>query len=167
MVATTCENRPAGFLAVPLNIRCSRKCASPDLPGVSSAEPTRYQIMWVTTGARWSGMTTTSRPFGRVKWEIWGALAAAGAMVPAAFATKTNAAMVVRNWRKTVVPQTTHARIVAGGLAKHRLAKGGSELNRGHSVTAPSPPSALAHSAVFDGHRLSLLILRPNPVGLL
>ena len=33
-------------LAVPLNIRCSRKCASPDLPGVSSAEPTLYQIIW-------------------------------------------------------------------------------------------------------------------------
>jgi len=55
-----------------------------------------------------------------VKWEIWGALAAAGAMAPAAFATRTNAARVVRSLSKTVVPQTTHARIVAGGLAKHR-----------------------------------------------
>ncbi len=32
-------------------MRCSRKCARPDLPGVSSAEPTWYQIMWVTTRA--------------------------------------------------------------------------------------------------------------------
>ena len=42
----------------------------PDLPGGSSAEPFWYQIIWVTTGARWSGMTTTSRPFLRVKWTI-------------------------------------------------------------------------------------------------
>ena len=34
MAATTLENRPAGFFSVPLNIRCSRKCARPDLPGV-------------------------------------------------------------------------------------------------------------------------------------
>ena len=34
----------------------------PDLPGGSSALPTLYQTMWVTIGARWSGMTTTSMP---------------------------------------------------------------------------------------------------------
>src|SRR6188472_4172513 len=66
MVATTCEKRPDGFFSVPLNIRCSRKWARPDLPGVSSAEPTLYQIIWVTTGVRRSGMTTTCRPLGRV-----------------------------------------------------------------------------------------------------
>src|SRR5262247_1178855 len=67
MVATTWEKRPAGFLAVPLNIRCSRKWASPDLPGVSSAEPTLYQIISVTTGVRWSGITTTWSPLPSVK----------------------------------------------------------------------------------------------------
>src|SRR6188508_1418239 len=67
MVATTCEKRPDGFFSVPLNIRCSRKWARPDLPGVSSAAPTLYQTMWVTTGARRSGTTTTSRPFESVK----------------------------------------------------------------------------------------------------
>ena len=61
------ENSPFGWVLVPLNIRCSRKCAMPDLPGGSSAAPLRYQTMWVTTGARWSGMTTTSRPFFKVK----------------------------------------------------------------------------------------------------
>ena len=66
------RNVPVGFFAVPLNIRCSRKCASPDLPGVSSAAPTLYQIMWVTTGARWSGMTTSSSPLARVKSAILG-----------------------------------------------------------------------------------------------
>src|SRR6266566_4916080 len=166
MVVTTCENRPDGFLAVPLNIRCSRKCASPDLPAVSSAEPTRYQIMWVTTGARWSGMTTTSRPFGRVKWEIWGALAAAGAMGPAAFATRTNAARAVRNWSKTVVPQTTRSPHRRGRTRQAPAAGDGVELKLGTSVTAPSPPSALSHSAVFDGHRLSLLALGSKPVRL-
>ncbi len=34
----------------------------PETPGGSSAPPTLYQIIWVTTGARWSGMTTTVRP---------------------------------------------------------------------------------------------------------
>ena len=37
-------------LSVPLNIRCSRKWAMPDLPSGSSAAPLRYQTMWVTTG---------------------------------------------------------------------------------------------------------------------
>ena len=34
----------------------------PDLPAGSSAAPLRYQTMWVTTGARRSGTTTTSSP---------------------------------------------------------------------------------------------------------
>src|SRR5215510_7397392 len=67
-MARCLENSPIGCLAVPLNIRCSRKWASPDLPGVSSADPTLYQIICVTTGVRWSGMTTSSSPLARVKW---------------------------------------------------------------------------------------------------
>src|SRR3954471_4855904 len=67
MVATTCEKRPDGCFSVPLNIKCSRKWARPDLPGVSSAEPTLYQIISVTTGVRWSGITTTWRPLLSVK----------------------------------------------------------------------------------------------------
>ena len=39
----------------------------PDLPGGSSAEPLRYQTMWVTTGARRSGMTTTVSPLSSLK----------------------------------------------------------------------------------------------------
>ena len=66
MAASCCEKRPAGFFAVPLNIRCSRKCAMPDLPGGSSAAPTRYHSMWVTTGVRRSGITTTVMPLARV-----------------------------------------------------------------------------------------------------
>ena len=54
-------------LCVPLNIRCSRKCAMPLLPRGSSAEPLRYQTICVTTGARWSGMTTTSMPLSSLK----------------------------------------------------------------------------------------------------
>ena len=45
----------------------------PDLPGGSSAAPTRYHSMWVTTGVRRSGMTTTSRPFARVNCATAGA----------------------------------------------------------------------------------------------
>src|SRR3954451_4081535 len=47
-------------------MRCSRKCAMPDLPRGSSAPPTLYHTIWVTTGARWLGMTTTSSRCGRV-----------------------------------------------------------------------------------------------------
>src|SRR4029079_4218113 len=61
------KNAPAGCLAVPLNIRCSRKCASPDLPAVSSAEPTLYQIICVTTGVGGSWITRTCRPLASVK----------------------------------------------------------------------------------------------------
>ena len=39
----------------------------PDLPGGSSAAPTRYQTMCVTTGARLSGTTTPCMPLARVK----------------------------------------------------------------------------------------------------
>ena len=44
----------------------------PDWPTGSSAEPLRYQTMWVTTGARWSGTTTTSRPLASLKDDTSG-----------------------------------------------------------------------------------------------
>ena len=44
----------------------------PDWPIGSSAEPLRYQIMWVATGARWSGTTTTSSPLSSTKAETSG-----------------------------------------------------------------------------------------------
>src|SRR5579871_629816 len=87
MVETVCENRPIGLVLVPLNIRCSRKCARPDLPAVSSADPTRYHTMWVTTGARWSGMTTTSRPLLSLKWETSRPAAAAAPAASVAMAS--------------------------------------------------------------------------------
>src|SRR6266550_2028775 len=77
MLASCCEKRPAGFFAVPLNIRCSRKCAMPDLPAISSAAPTRYHSMWVTTGVRWSGTTTTARPLASLNCETEDAASAA------------------------------------------------------------------------------------------
>ena len=48
----------------------------PDLPGGSSAAPTRYHSMWVTTGVRRSGITTTLRPFASVNCVTVGAAAA-------------------------------------------------------------------------------------------
>src|SRR3546814_2123684 len=55
------ENSPGFRSSVPLNIRCSRKCAIPDFPGGSSIAPTLYQIICVTTGTRWLETTTTCR----------------------------------------------------------------------------------------------------------
>src|SRR5664279_6480684 len=95
MVETTWLKRPDGFFAVPLNIRCSRKCASPDLPGVSSAAPTLYQIMWVTTGARRSGMTTSCSPFASVKSATGAPVGSANA-VPVTSAVTMSAAAPMR-----------------------------------------------------------------------
>ena len=52
LAAMSLENWPGGIISVPLNIRCSRKWAMPEEPCGSSAEPARYQIICVTTGAR-------------------------------------------------------------------------------------------------------------------
>ena len=46
----------------------------PDWPAVSSAAPTLYQTMWVTTGARWSGMTTTCIPLASLNSTAFGAI---------------------------------------------------------------------------------------------
>ena len=130
MRATTCEKWPAGFFAVPLNIRCSRKCASPDLPGVSSAAPTLYQIMWVTTGARWSGMTISSNPFARVKSEILAPVgsAASDGVASAAARTAMPAGKIIRfndtilepcnlSWAPHARYRRRHARILQIGSA--------------------------------------------------
>ena len=50
----------------------------PDWPGGSSAEPTLYQTICVTTGARWSSITTPVSPFGSVKLGDAASGAAAG-----------------------------------------------------------------------------------------
>ena len=51
----------------------------PDLPGGSSAAPTRYHSMWVTTGVRRSGITTTVMPFASENCVTAGAAAASRA----------------------------------------------------------------------------------------
>ena len=95
---TTFENSPSGWAFVPLNIRCSRKWAMPDSPGRSSAAPALYQTMWVTIGARWSGMTTTSSPLSRVKlvafFANFGASAAATDIIRGTARTKAKARAV-------------------------------------------------------------------------
>ena len=72
------ENSPAAIFPVALNIRCSRKWAMPDTPRGSSAAPTRYHTIWVTTGARLSGTTTTCMPLASVNSvaKVLGAAAA-------------------------------------------------------------------------------------------
>ena len=54
----------------------------PDLPSGSSAEPLRYQTIWVTTGARMSGMTTTSRPLSSRKLATFAPPCAEAALAP-------------------------------------------------------------------------------------
>src|ERR1041385_7137089 len=49
--------------SLPLNIRCSNRCAKPVLPGFSFFDPTWYQVFTATMGALWSSCTSTVRPF--------------------------------------------------------------------------------------------------------
>src|SRR6185437_11861904 len=51
--------------AEPSNIRCSKRCAKPCLPGGSCREPTLYQRFTATIGAEWSGAPTTRSPLPR------------------------------------------------------------------------------------------------------
>src|SRR3954471_18437056 len=81
-LATILENSPGATWPVPLNIRCSRKCGRPDLPGGLSAVPTRYQTQCATTGARWFGTTTTCMPLSRVKVSGWNTPAGTGESLP-------------------------------------------------------------------------------------
>ena len=46
--------RPLGKFSVPLNIKCSNRCAKPVLPFGSSFDPTLYQTVTAATGALWS-----------------------------------------------------------------------------------------------------------------
>ncbi len=55
----------------------------PDCPAVSSADPTLYQIMCVTTGARWSGITATCMPFERLNETAFGAMRGIAAVASA------------------------------------------------------------------------------------
>jgi hypothetical protein len=54
------RNSPAARLAVWLNMRCSKRCARPVLPGRSWLEPTRYQVWYGTTGAAGSRRSSTT-----------------------------------------------------------------------------------------------------------
>src|SRR4051812_45794808 len=90
----TLENSPGGSFAVPLNIRCSRKCGRPDLPGGLSAEPTLYHTQWVTTGARRLVTTTTSMPLASVNAS--GANTCAGVRPPGS--RESVAVIVLHPW---------------------------------------------------------------------
>ena len=50
--STSRANSRGPCFAVPLNIMCSRKCASPVAPRDSFREPTRYQTWKLTSGLR-------------------------------------------------------------------------------------------------------------------
>src|SRR5574341_225220 len=44
---------------------CSRRWETPVMPVCSLREPTRYQTLKLTTGAPWTSLVRTRRPFGR------------------------------------------------------------------------------------------------------
>src|SRR5919109_4841368 len=85
----------------------------PDLPGGSSALPILYQTICVTTGARWSGMTTTSMPLSSMKslTSLSLGLSAAEATLESASAKVNSAAATHR----CLVQQTASAMLVMSG----------------------------------------------------
>ena len=101
----------------------------PDWPTGSSAEPLRYQIMCVTTGTRWSGMTTTSSPLSRVKDDTSGP--------PPSVRPKGAASVRSVGWRRTVSAIRRRPRDMAksgeapaSALASPRRARCGAAANR-------------------------------------
>src|SRR4029079_730538 len=52
-------------LREPWHITCSKRGANPVLPFSSCFDPTSYQMLMATTGARWSSATIRRRPFER------------------------------------------------------------------------------------------------------
>ena len=77
----------------------------PDLPGGSSAAPTMYHTMWLTTGTRWLDTTTTRMPLSRVK--VSGLKTPAGPASPA---------VAVRSWPAHAVP-SLHAAMPTQAMA--------------------------------------------------
>ena len=118
---TTLENSPAGWRFVPLNIRCSRKCAMPDWPTGSSAEPLRYQTMWVTTGTRRSGTTTTSSPLSSVKDATSG---------PPPSVRPNGAASVRRRGGAGRIRHRTNPRVLRAAAPAPQIETGGSNILR-------------------------------------
>ena len=55
--------------AEPWNIMCSNRCANPVRPLGSTRKPMLYMTSTSTTGAVWSGLTTTFSPLGSVKYS--------------------------------------------------------------------------------------------------
>src|SRR4051812_53476 len=63
MIASNC---PLGTRSVPMNIRCSKRCANPLRPAGSSLPPTRYHVFTVATGSVWSSCRITVIPLSSV-----------------------------------------------------------------------------------------------------
>ena len=64
--SSTRSNSPCGRVVVPLNIMCSKKCASPVMPGTSLRLPTCTQLNSAMFGMSWSGQTMTCMPLASV-----------------------------------------------------------------------------------------------------
>jgi hypothetical protein len=85
---------------VPRNIMCSKKCASPEMPGGSSTAPTLNQSISVTTGARRSGTTTTCRPFCSTNWKTL-----------AGWAGTARASAAAKSSAQTAIPDNVHDKL--------------------------------------------------------
>jgi hypothetical protein len=68
-----------GARRVPMNIRCSNKCAKPVRPARSMREPTPYDTFIAICGTEWSSLKMTTIPFDSVVFAkgIWMSWAAA------------------------------------------------------------------------------------------
>ena len=138
---------------MPLNIRCSNRCAKPVLPFGSSFDPTLYQTLTATTGALWSSWTITVSPLASLK-------------VVCGIDTCLTSAGIGTDLDRGRAAKTGGVRIVAAASKAKRLAKrislkspekfhvGGAELN-GPAKSA----TALATLVwIFDEPRMSFCV---------
>src|SRR5688572_18599776 len=142
-------------------MRCSRKWAMPDCPSGSSAEPLRYHTMWVTTGTRRSGMTTTSRPLSRAKDDTSGPLPS----------VRPNGAASVRGLVATLLsdidPRLTDVESVAVAGSTGTATVSWLDMSEILPADAPGPTRSLASLLTKENLRIGLVHPFGDPEGTL
>src|SRR4051812_38047291 len=107
---------------LPLNIRCSNRCAKPVLPGFSFLDPTWYQVSMATTGVLWSSCTSKVRPLDRTNFVYGicgiGMSTAAGFTVGALAAAAGLAAGWAADWVNAAVGSSAS---VAAAASRRRV----------------------------------------------
>src|SRR4051812_42777367 len=125
-----------GTRFVPMNMRCSKRCANPERRTGSSFEPTRYQTFTAATGSEWSSWRITVSPFSSLYFSYFSSCARA-----AAGRASTRQRAIVERTGPPVRSEILRPRITEramaiahGGLLESRLEGAAALLNEWRSV---------------------------------